>query len=137
MLGKPPSTGYLKAGRCLSLLLKAFTGMDEDFRQIKDEEEFKDWDKIQQYLNSEQGEQQVKHLQQLRFFCDHESSKIDRDTLLKVLRKQVFSYTLATDGSLQEIDLESPRVKNTPLKSFFCLAYFAMTYVTLQDLIVE
>ena len=49
----------------------------------------------------------------------------------------MFSYTLATDGSLQELDLESPRVKNAPLKSFFCLAYFAMTYVTLQDLIVE
>ena len=45
-MGKPPSTAYLKAGRCLSLLLKAFTCMDEEFRQIKDEEVFKDWDKI-------------------------------------------------------------------------------------------
>lgn len=87
MLGKPPSTAYLKAGRCLSLLLKALTGMDEDFRQIKDEEVFKEWDKIQQYLNSEQGELQIKRLQQLRNFFDHESSKVDRDTLLQVLRK--------------------------------------------------
>ena len=46
-MGKPPSTAYLKAGRCLSLLLKAFTCMDDEFRQIKDEELFKDWDKIQ------------------------------------------------------------------------------------------
>ena len=80
---------------------------------------------------------QIKRLPELRQYCDHNNQYIDRDTLLNVLRKQVFSYTLAQDGSLSEIDLESPRVKNIPLKPFFCLAYFAMTYITLQELIVE
>ena len=53
---QPVSSAAMKAMRCLCLLLKAFTGLDPSFRQIKDEETFSDWEKIQQYLNSEQGE---------------------------------------------------------------------------------
>ena len=44
---KPLSTAYLKAGRSLCLLLKAFTCMDDSFRQIKEDETFADWGKIQ------------------------------------------------------------------------------------------
>ena len=69
--------------------------MDEEFRQIKDDEYFKEWDKIQQYLNSEQGEMQIKRLPELRQYCDQNSRYVDRDTLLNVLRKQVFNYTIA------------------------------------------
>lgn len=50
---KPGSTAYLKAGRALCLLMKAFTCMDNNFRQIKEDEIFEAWTKIQQYLNSE------------------------------------------------------------------------------------
>ena len=53
---KPGSTAYMKAGRSLCLILKAFTCMDNNFRQIKEDEVFSDWTKIQQYLNSDQGE---------------------------------------------------------------------------------
>jgi len=37
---KPSSTAYHKAGRCLCLIMKAFTCMDNNFRQIKEEELF-------------------------------------------------------------------------------------------------
>ena len=38
---------------------------------------------------------------------------------------------------LNDTDLESPRVKTSILKPIFCLAYFTMTYVALQEQIVE
>ena len=43
---RPASTAYMKAGRSLCLLLKAFTCMDNSFRQIKEDELFQDWSKI-------------------------------------------------------------------------------------------
>jgi len=33
------------------------------------------------------------------------------------------------------LDLESPRVKNVPLKAYFCLPYFVIIYVQLADTI--
>lgn len=57
----------------------------------------------------------------------------DKKTLLVDLRKSIFKYTLETDGSLGQVDLESPRVKTAALKPIFCLAFFTMTYITLQE----
>ena len=42
-----------------------------------------------------------------------------------------------SQGGLNEIELESPRVKTDLLKPIFCLAYFIMTFVTLQEQIME
>ena len=123
----------MKAGRSLCLLLKAFTCMDDSFRQIKEDETFADWGKIQQYLNSEQGEKQIKRLGQLRQFCELHSKFCDKHTLLVDLRKTIFKYTLESDGTLGQVDLESPRVKTSSLKPIFCLTFFTMTYVTLQE----
>ena len=36
-----------------------------------------------------------------------------------------------------EIDLESPRVKNIPLKAYFCLSYFVLVHVKISDKITE
>ena len=54
-----------------------------------------------------------------------------------MLRREVFSYTLANPepGFEFEIDLESPRVKNSQVKNYFSFAYFAMLYVQLADAI--
>ena len=43
----PPSTAVFKATRCLTLILKAFVSMDSSFKQIKDEEVFLKWERIQ------------------------------------------------------------------------------------------
>ena len=94
---------------------------------------FKEWSKVQQYLNSDQGEKQIKRLTEIRQFCELHSKFCDKKTLLVDLRKNIFRYTLNTSGSLNEIDLESPRVKTSQLRPIFCLAYFVMTYVTLQE----
>ena len=128
---KPKSTAYAKAGRCLCLLLKAFTPMDETFRQIKEEETFSDWEKVQQYLNSDQGAKQIKRLTELKQFCELHSKLCDKKSLLIDLRKFIFKYTSGSSGVIQDADLESPRVKTDLLKPIFCLAYFTMTYVSM------
>jgi len=130
---RPACTAFLKAGRSLCLLLKAFTCMDDDFRQIKEEETFGEWSKIQQYLNSDQGERQIKRLHQLRAFCEQFGKLTDRKTLLVDMRKAIFKSTLEEDGSLAALEFDSPRVKTTKLKPIFCLAYFTMLYVTVQE----
>ena len=38
---------------------------------------------------------------------------------------------------MNSLDLESPRVKTAAVKPIFCLAFFTMTYVTLQQQIIE
>lgn len=53
------------------------------------------------------------------------------------MRKTIFKSTLEDDGSLGSIDLESPRVKTAVLKPIFCLAYFTMTYITVQEQIKD
>ena len=111
--------------------MKAFTSLDITFRQIKDEEVFEDWEKIQQYLNSDQGEAQIKRLGELRQFCELNSKLCDRETLLGEIRRKLFGYTISKGSHVYNIDMESPRVKNVHLKPIFCLAYFAMTYVTI------
>lgn len=70
--------------------------MDNSFRQIKEDELFSDWTKIQQYLNSEQGEKQIKRLSDLRQFCELHSKFCDKQTLLIDLRKTIFRYTLTS-----------------------------------------
>ena len=42
-----PSNSLFKALRTLCLLLKAFTCMNAEHRQIKDDEMFTEWDKVQ------------------------------------------------------------------------------------------
>ena len=49
--------------------------------------------------------------------------------MLEQLRVEIF-FSAGTEG---ELDLESPRVKNVPLKAYFCLSYFAMIYAKLAD----
>lgn len=91
-------------------------------------------------MNSDQGEKQIKRLSDLRQFCELHSKFCDRQSLLVDLRKAIFRYTIASQSQgsmLSDQDLESPRVKTTHLKPIFCLAYFTMTYVTLQEQIVE
>ena len=73
----------------------------------------------------------------LRQYCELHSKFCDKQTLLVDLRKIIFKYTLNETGGLSEFDLESPRVKTGSLKPIFCLAYFTMTYVTLQEQIME
>ena len=33
----------------------------------------------------------------------------------------------------QELDLQSPRVKNQALKAYFCLPYFYLVYIKITD----
>jgi len=49
--------------------------------------------------------------------------------MLAELRKEIFSYQ--KDGA--ELDMESPRVKNVPLKAYFCLPYFLVIYIKLAE----
>jgi len=49
----------------------------------------------------------------------------------------MFGYTLAEEFFDSEELLESPRVKNAPVKPYFAFAYFLMTYLTLLDTLVS
>lgn len=130
--------------------MKAFTNMDEERnRQVKDDEIFRQWDKICQYLNSEQGARQVDQFLTLVQFCENPETRqtIDKVTLLNVMRKEVFGYTIkdlstTSDETPQQqalngLDLNSPRVKNEPVKPFFALAYFTMLLVQIYEAIDE
>ena len=86
-----------------------------------------------QYLRSEQGQDQIEALNEIRPFCDQQNDLCDKTTLLADLRKIIFAGSLARESVYQgaNFDLDSPRVKNLPLKPFFCLGYFTMTYVAI------
>ena len=46
--------------------------------------------------------------------------------MIDQLQDNCFSY-------VEEIEIDSPRVKNIALKQYFCLAYFVMMYVKIYD----
>ena len=110
----------------LSFLVKTLENINTSISQITHS--------ITKYLNSEQGEKQIKRLSELRQFCELHSKFCDKQSLLVDLRKSIFRYTITSQNHgniLGDQDLESPRVKTSILKPIFCLAYFTMTYVTL------
>lgn len=84
-----PSSSYRKAMRTLCLLLKSMTS-SQGVRQIKTEETFCRWDKIQQYLRSEQASKQVEMLKCIEISVVH--SQILRQPL-EQMRAAVFPYT--------------------------------------------
>jgi hypothetical protein len=53
--------------------------------------------------------------------------------MLESLRQEIFSYT----KNEEELDMESPRVKNVPLKAYFCLPYFLVIYIKLAEKITK
>lgn len=63
--------------------------------------------------------------------------KVDRITL-DYIRNNIFSYmknvcSRNSNNEDEEIDLESPRVKNVPLKCYFSLPYFCIVYMQIVD----
>jgi len=44
--------------------------MSKQFKQVKNDEVFLQWDHIQQYLNSEQGARQIMTLPNIKLFCE-------------------------------------------------------------------
>jgi hypothetical protein len=72
--------------------------MSKQFKQIKDDEVFAYWDRVQQYLNSEQGAGQINALSSCKLFCDQFNSLVDLRTL-QFLRREIFAYTLISPES--------------------------------------
>lgn len=122
-IDEPPSKSHLKALRALCLLLKVTTTLHNSprIRQIKDKETFTRWDRIQQYINSDQGCAQIQDFMQV---VQGDFTMRLQAFAIEQLEQIVFSY-LPTEV----VDLESPRVKNRPLKPFFDLAYFFVMLV--------
>lgn len=130
-MGRPPTSAYLKAFKTYSLTLKAVTKLYKKsaMRQIKDAEVFTEWDRIQQYLMSKQGQEQIYNFREV----------LDHSDLAKGLNRSAVQQIEAhvfKDKS-KTITLESPRVKNLPLKAFFSLAHFLVQYVRVADKIAE
>lgn len=72
----------------MCLFLKSLTKLFQ-VRQIKDEEMFDHWDKIQQYLSSEQGGFQVQQCQLLGQLLPTSFQQIDMKTLF-ILEELMF-----------------------------------------------
>jgi hypothetical protein len=116
-MGRPPTSAYLKAFKTYSLTLKAVTKLyRKPMKQVKDAEVFTEWDRIQQYLMSKQGQEQIYHFREVLNHTDI-ARGLNRTAVYQI-QEHVFK-----DKS-SAINLESPRVKNLPLKAYFSLAHF-------------
>jgi hypothetical protein len=72
---------------------------------------------MQQYMNSDQGAYQIKQLANLDYLKDV-------TLFCSVTMRLLDQYAFKEHNKLAETKIESPKVRNAPLKAYFSLAYY-------------
>ena len=92
-------------------------------RSVKSAQLFTEWSKIQQLLCSDQGAKQLKFLAQSPPHYLDNPGQVCSATL-----KLLNHYAFKQHNSETQNQLESPRVKNAPLKAYFSIPYYCCQY---------
>eukprot|EP00347_Sterkiella_histriomuscorum_P014681 403359955 len=120
-----PSKSCFRAARCLCLLISAFHDQPQKGQQQlpKKSSDFNQWSEIKQYINAN-SHKIAYNISSIQQKCDSKQFNINK---IKQIYNDIF---LMMD---EQIESQSPRIRNQQYKPVFCFVFFTINYILISQ----